>query len=92
MGDMAGVRNENYICVRVDNVDGVLGRVASCLGRHGVSISHMSQDSPDGGAHMDMRIITHAVSESRLLAAIAELEEHPEFTGQIKRIRILTLS
>lgn len=90
LGDMAGILNENYICVRVDNVVGVLGRVASCLGHHGVSIRHMTQDSPDGGVHMNMRIITDAVAESKLRSALAELEAQPEFSGQIKRLRILT--
>lgn len=81
----------NYLCFFVDNRTGVLGDVASCLGRHGVSIQSMTQDTPDDGLHMNMRIITDPVKESWVLAALAELDASPEPVGPVTRIRILDL-
>ena len=42
------LEHENYLCVQVPNLPGVLGRVATCLGRHGVSISRMVRVTPIG--------------------------------------------
>ena len=83
------VESENYLCFHVDNRPGVLGRVAGCLGRHGVSIKSMSQDSPDGGVHMNMRIITERVAESKVNAALQELGGTEDALGPVSRIRIL---
>jgi homoserine dehydrogenase len=80
---------QNYLCFHVNNRPGVLGRVAACLGRHQVSIQSMSQDSPDRGARMDMRIITERVSERQVVAALDELRASSDFTAPPDRIRIL---
>ena len=79
---------ENYICVHVPNVPGVLGRVASCLGEHGVSIQRMNQDTPNEGEVVDMVILTEMVSEKKLRAALTALDEFPDTAGITDRIRI----
>lgn len=89
LAPMGDVLCANYLCFFVDNRTGVLGDVASCLGRHGVSIKSMTQDTPDDGVHMNMRIITDPVRESSVLAALAELGANPEKVGPATRIRIL---
>lgn len=81
--------SENYLCVHVPNVPGVLGRVASCLGRHGVSIKRMNQDTPAEGEDVDMVIITEATLEKNLQAALAELDTFDDTLGPTDRIRIL---
>jgi homoserine dehydrogenase len=68
------VECENYLCVHVPNVPGVLGRVASCLGRHGVSIKRMNQDTPGPNEPIDMVIMTERTREDAVLAALAELD------------------
>jgi homoserine dehydrogenase len=79
---------ENYLCVHVPNVPGVLGRVASCLGEHGVSIQRMNQDTPNEGEVVDMVIISEKVSEVKLRKALAALDEFPDTVGTTDRIRI----
>ncbi len=81
--------SENYLCVHVPNVPGVLGRVASCLGEHGVSIQRMNQDTPGANEPVDMVILTEAVAESKLQAALAALDEFPDLLAPTHRLRIL---
>jgi homoserine dehydrogenase len=80
---------ENYLCVHVPNVPGVLGRVASCLGRHGVSIKRMNQDTPGPGEAIDMVIMTERTAEAKVRAAIAELDTFEDTLAPTHRFRIL---
>ena len=80
---------ENYLCAHVPNVPGVLGQVASCLGRHGVSIKRMNQDTPGEGEPIDMVIMTERTSEQRVQAALAELDAHEHCLTPTHRFRIL---
>lgn len=82
-------RSENYLCVHVPNVPGVLGRVASCLGTHGVSISRMNQEAPGDSAVVDMVIVTEQVAEAKLQAAIAALDRFEDVLAPTHRLRIL---
>ena len=81
--------SENYLCVHVPNVPGILGRVASCLGRHGVSIKRVNQDTPVPGEDVNMVIWTEAVEEHKLQSALAELDEFDDTAGPTDRIRIM---
>ena len=85
------LEHENYLCVQVPNLPGVLGRVAACLGRHGVSISRMIQDRPGRGP-VPMVILTEAVSERAMQAALAELAGSPDVAAPPTRIRMLPAS
>lgn len=80
---------ENYLCVHVPNVPGVLGRVASCLGRHGVSIKRMNQDTPGPGEPIDMVIMTERTREDRVRAALAEVDTFDVSLTPSHRFRIL---
>lgn len=82
-------RFENYLCVHVPNIPGVLGRVASCLGRHGVSIKRMNQDTPGPSEPIDMVILTEAVEEAKLRASLEELDRFDEVLAPTHRFRIL---
>jgi homoserine dehydrogenase len=82
-------RFENYLCAHVPNVPGVLGRVASCLGRHGVSIKRMNQDTPGPAEPIDMVILTEAVEEAKLQAAIRELDRFEHVLAPTHRFRML---
>ena len=88
---MDSLEHENYLCFHVPNVPGVLGRVATGLGRHGVSISRMIQDRPGRGP-VPMVVLTEAVSERAMLAALAELATSPELANPPTRIRLLPAS
>jgi homoserine dehydrogenase len=80
---------ENYLCVHVPNVPGVLGRVASCLGRHGVSIKRMNQDTPGPGEPIDMVILTERTREAAVQAALAEVDTFELALAPSHRFRIL---
>lgn len=83
------VVTENYLCTHVPNVPGVLGRVSSCLGRHGVSIKQMHQDTPGPNEPIDMVIITEHVEDAKMRSAIAELDDFDDILAPSLRIRIL---
>jgi homoserine dehydrogenase len=80
---------ENYLCVHVPNVPGVLGRVASCLGRHGVSIKRMNQDTPGEGEPIDMVIMTERTAEAKVRAALVEVDAFESSLMPTHRFRIL---
>ena len=51
-----------------------MGLVASALGRHGVSISALSQkDVPPGSGPVPVVVLTHRAKASELDAALAEI-------------------
>ncbi|WP_106092905.1 homoserine dehydrogenase [Enhygromyxa salina] len=80
---------ENYLCVHVPNVPGVLGKVASCLGRHGVSIKRMNQDTPGADEPIDMVIMTERTQEAKVRAAVAEVDTFDLALMPTHRFRIL---
>jgi homoserine dehydrogenase len=80
---------ENYLCAHVPNVPGVLGKVASCLGRHGVSIKRMNQDTPGPGEPIDMVILTERTRDVQVRAAIAEVNTFDVTLLPCHRFRIL---
>ena len=82
-------RSESYLCVHVPNVPGVLGRVASCLGAHGVSIQRMYQDTPVDDEPVDMVILTETVQEQQLQAALQALDAFDDVLAPTHRLRIL---
>lgn len=82
---------ENYLRFFVQNRPGVLGQLASTLGRYEVSIKSMSQDSPDEGVHMNVRIITEAVAEIQVAQALDELGTSEAVIGPVSRLRMLNI-
>ncbi|WP_045115225.1 homoserine dehydrogenase [Plesiocystis pacifica] len=88
-GPLDALECENYLCVHVPNIPGVLGRVASCLGRHGVSIKRMNQDTPDAGEAIDMVIITERTAEAKVRAALAEVDAFEFSLAPTHRFRML---
>lgn len=83
------LEQENYLCAHVPNVPGVLGRVASCLGRHGVSIKRMNQDTPGRGEPIEMVILTEHTTEAKLRGALAEIDTFDDVLGSTHRIRMI---
>ena len=82
------LEHEHYLCVHVPNLPGVLGRVATCLGRHGVSIARMIQERAGAGP-VPMIILTEAVAERAMQAALAELATSPDLAAAPTHIRLL---
>jgi homoserine dehydrogenase len=64
-----------YLRFDVTDSPGVLGVIATALGKHQVSIEHMVQEgrSEDGSETVPVLIITHTCREGRLRAALASV-------------------
>jgi homoserine dehydrogenase len=88
-GPLDEERHENYLCVQVDNVPGILGKVASCLGRHGVSVKQVKQDPRGPGLPVDMVIITERVEDAKVRSAIAEIDTLDDVHGESHRLRLV---
>jgi homoserine dehydrogenase len=82
-------RHENYLCVHVTNVPGILGRVATCLGTNGVSIKRLQQDPQGPGTPVDMVIVTEAIDEADLTAALQRVDELDAVQAPTHRFRIV---
>jgi len=82
------LEHEHYLCVHVPNLPGVLGRVATCLGRHGVSIARMIQERAGAGP-VPMIILTEVVAERAMQAALTELATSPDLAAPPTHIRRL---
>ena len=83
------VEHLNYLCVHVPNVPGVLGRVASTLGNHGVSIRRMNQDTPGPGELINMVIVTERTPDVRVRAAIEQIDRSDYTLAPTLRLRML---
>lgn len=80
--------HENYLCVHVTNVPGILGRVASCLGRHGVSVKRVEQNLRGPGEPVDMVVVTERVQEASVQAAVSEIDAFDDVQAPTHRFRI----
>jgi len=82
-----------YLRFLAKDAPGVLARFSSVLAEQGISIEHMHQEPcEDGSGDALVVIITNAVREAAMNAAVATLEALPEIDGSVQRIRIESLS
>lgn len=77
-----------YLRLEVKDLPGVLGAIASVLGRHGVSIQSMLQKSADRSA-AEIVVITHAGKERALFDAISELRDLHEVKTVQQILRVI---
>jgi len=59
-----------YLRVFLPDRAGMLGRVATILGRHGISIASVVQKEKHAGKHVPVVIVTHRARESNVAAAL----------------------
>ena len=89
---MDSLAYRNYLCVHAPHRAGVLGRVASALGRHGVSIAQMRQEHPGAASDARMVIITERVREADMVSALAEIDSSEDAVLPSVRIRFMESS
>lgn len=79
-----------YLRFDVKDSPGVLGVIATALGKHEVSIEHMVQDgrAEDGSETVPVLIITHTCREGRLRAALASVAHESFMSFAPRFIRI----
>lgn len=68
-------RARHYVRLEVPDRPGVLGRIASALGRHDVSISSVEQPETMPTAPARVHLLTHHVPRDRLDAALADVSQ-----------------
>lgn len=66
--------SEYYIRFQVNDQPGVLGRIATILGEHGVSLKSVVQRGKPGETSVPLVFITHAVERSSLDGALKQIQ------------------
>lgn len=82
------VQSEFYLRVAARDEPGVLGRIASLLGRHGVSIASVVQRERRSDGPVPIVIRTHEVRERDLRRALAVVGALPTVAGKPVAIRV----
>ena len=81
------VESAFFIKTNVEDVSGVLAKIASAFGEHGVSIASMLQKGR--GAEAELVIITHPTKEKNFFAAIEDMKSLSCCTSEPMTLRVL---
>lgn len=85
---MKEIRTRYYMRIVVADKVGTLGKLATALGNHGISISRIVQADAKDQDSVPVIIATHEAVESDVQAAKQEMEQLPEVRGEACIIRI----
>jgi homoserine dehydrogenase len=91
LSDHARVKSRFYLRFTVEDHPGVLGEIASILGRHQISIASVIQKEPDGEGeltHVPLVIMTHDAPEGAAARAVAEIDSLPSIQKPSVRIPV----
>ncbi|MBK1720656.1 homoserine dehydrogenase [Thiocystis violacea] len=87
------VETAYYLRLSALDQPGVMARIASILGNHGISIEAIKQKEPgEGESHVPLVMLTHRVVEGHMNQAIAQIEALDSVIEPVVRIRMETLS
>ncbi|MFZ4396843.1 MAG: homoserine dehydrogenase [Kiritimatiellia bacterium] len=87
---LAEVSSRYYVRLQVLDKPGSLGLFTGILGKHGVSISAVTQRAvPQTGGHVPVVVLTHTARESQLDAALAEIQAADVVSEKPKKLRML---
>jgi homoserine dehydrogenase len=90
---MEQVQTAYYLRLTALDEPGVMARIASILGEHGISIEAIAQKEPgEGETRVPLVMLTRRVLEGEMNRAIAEIEALPSVEGAVHRIRLETLA
>ncbi|KXX64152.1 homoserine dehydrogenase [Marichromatium gracile] len=91
--EMEAVETAYYLRLSALDQPGVMARIASILGEHGISIEAIKQQEPgEGETHVPLVMLTHRVLERQMNAALDQIEALDSVQGEIIRIRVEMLS
>lgn len=87
---MAEIEPRYYLRFPVVDRPGVMGRLAGALGSAGVSIEQIVQEGEpqEGGAPVDVVMVTHRAREGDVRAALAEIERASVLLSPARLLRI----
>lgn len=78
-----------YLRMTAMDKPGVLAEVSEVFAKHNISIEAVTQKEPaQGEDNVHLVLLTQAVKESNMNAAIAEVENFDEIIGSVARIRV----
>jgi homoserine dehydrogenase len=86
--DEGEVRTRYYLRVSLVDQPGMIGRVATILGRHGISITSIIQKESSSGRHVPVIFLTHQAREKQFSAAISEIDAQDETAQATVAFRI----
>ncbi|MFH0939320.1 MAG: homoserine dehydrogenase [Planctomycetota bacterium] len=74
---IAQTRNRYYVHFNVQDRPGVMGKIATVLGEHSVSIASVIQKEPQEDGDVPVVMLTHHTIEERFKAALQQIESLP---------------
>ncbi|MFT5580497.1 MAG: homoserine dehydrogenase [Paraglaciecola psychrophila] len=90
--DIGEIETACYLRMSAQDKPGVLSKVAQILSDRGISIEAIIQKEAAAGAdHVPLIILTSRSLESKLVAAITDIEAVPAISGKVTRIRVESL-
>jgi homoserine dehydrogenase len=84
---LGAVRAPNYLVFHVSDRPGVLGKIATVLGEHGISLESVIQKGK-GAASVPIVVLTHPARESAVRQALGVIDRLPEVVAATRLIRI----
>ncbi len=87
--DIGLIEGRYYLRLTTEDHPGVLGKVCTLLGRHGVSIASCIQKDQAENAPAHVVLMTHETIESSVLAALAEIDALDFITEKTHFLRVL---
>jgi homoserine dehydrogenase len=86
--DIAEHRGRYYLRFAVVDQSGVLGKLATALGAHDVSIEQMVQEGHRSGEPVSVVLLTHPAREGNLRAALADIDQQKLVVEPTRALRI----
>ncbi|HDP34812.1 MAG TPA: homoserine dehydrogenase [Candidatus Hydrogenedentes bacterium] len=87
--DIGLLEGRYYLCLTTEDHPGVLGKVCTILGKHGVSIASCIQKNRGEGEPVHVILMTHTSIESGVIAALAEIDRLDFITEATHLLRVL---
>lgn len=86
---MDEIESRYYLRIQVEDKPGVLGRIATLLSAHGISVDSLLQRPlAEGAENVNIIILTHKAIEKNTRAAVQEIESLAEVSGNVTLLRI----
>jgi homoserine dehydrogenase len=86
--DIGLLRGRYYLRMSTKDHPGVLGRISTILGQHGVSIASVIQNEEDELVQAHIVMMTHETLESSIMTALAEIDSQDFVTEPTHAMRV----
>ena len=83
-----GIMSRYYLKIEVQDKPGVVGKIATIIGSHDISIASFIQHESQTTGKVPVVILTHLANEGKVKEALAEIGRLDAVTGNVKFFRI----